>query len=133
MAIGHNVDIVYCHEKIVSPKSIINYIFSIKKYFEIKNSLKKKNYNLIYILNYSNAYSPSILLAINQYKKRNPKLKVLYNAHDAHIICPNSALNYYQNKRSYRFNTPISFKHFILKRLDHRGAIYSIIKKYNGF
>ena len=23
MAIGHNVDIVYCHEKIVSPKSII--------------------------------------------------------------------------------------------------------------
>lgn len=129
MAIGHNVDIVYCHEKIVSPKSIINYIFSIKKYFEIKNSLKKKNYNLIYILNYSNAYSPSILLAINQYKKRNPKLKVLYNAHDAHIICPNSALNYYQNKKSYRFNTPISFKHFILKRLDHRGAIYSIIKK----
>lgn len=126
---GNNVDLKYYYTQITPPRSALSYIFSLHNYHEIYKVLCEKKYDLVYLLNYSNAFSPSILLAIKKYKQKNSNLKVIYNAHDAHIICPNSALNYYKGNKICRFEKTPSLHKFIFKQLDHRGAIYSIIKK----
>lgn len=126
---GHQVKMMYKYEKITSPKSIFSYIYSIKNYQIIRTELFSNNYDLVYILNFSRAFSPSILYAIKKYKIKHPELKVIYNAHDAHIICPNSALNYYKGKTIILFKKTPSIKDFILKRIDSRGSSFSILKK----
>ena len=113
---GNNVDLKYYYTQITPPRSALSYIFSLHNYHEIYKVLCEKKYDLVYLLNYSNAFSPSILLAIKKYKQKNSNLKVIYNAHDAHIICPNSALNYYKgNKiccifRSIPVHIPVAYK-----------------------
>ena len=126
---GHQVKMMYKYEKITSPKSIFSYIYSIKNYQIIQNELSSNNYDLVYILNFSRAFSPSILFAIKKYKVKHPELKVVYNAHDAHIICPNSALNYYKKKTIILFKKTPSIKEFIFKQIDSRGCFFSILKK----
>ncbi|MEE1232787.1 MAG: glycosyltransferase [Phocaeicola sp.] len=126
---GHQVDMIYKYENITSPKSIFSYIFSINNYLHIQKKLKSNNYDLVYILNFSRAFSPSILYAIKKFKIKHPELKTIYNAHDAHIICPNSALNYYKKKTVILFKKTPSIKEFIFKRIDSRGVFFSILKK----
>lgn len=126
---GVEVDLLYCHDKIVPPTSVASYLFSIGNYRKLYKRLTQNRYDLIYILNYAYAFSPSILVAVKKYKKRNQNIKVIYNAHDAHIVCPNSALAYFEKKRMFLFASVPRIKEFIFKRLDHRGAIHSILKK----
>lgn len=126
---GLDVDLLYCYDKIVPPTSVISYLFSTKNYRKLYKRLTRNGYDLIYILNYAYAFSPSILLAVKRYKKHNHSAKVIYNAHDAHIICPNSALAFFENKQMHLFSSVPRVKEFIFKRLDHRGVIHSVLKK----
>ena len=123
------VDLLYCHDKIESPTSAVSYLFSFSNYRKLYKKLTRNRYDLIYILNYAYAFSPSILWAVKKYKKQNQGVKVIYNAHDAHIICPNSALAYFEKKQMRLFPSTPRIKEFIFKRLDHRGIMHSVLKK----
>lgn len=127
--LGHNVDLNYCNEKLIAPTSVFAYIFSVKKCKALLDQLRKEKYDVIYLLNYAYAYSPSILWAIKRYKKSNSKVKVIYNAHDAHLICPNSGLMYFHKQNMCLLSQSSKVDDFLTKTLDHRGHLYSILKK----
>lgn len=126
---GLEVDLLYRYDKIEPPVSVLSYLFSIRNCRNVYKQLLLNRYDLVYILNYAYAFSPSILWAVKKYKKRNHNIKVIYNAHDAHIICPNSALAFFKKKQMFLFTSAPRVKEFIFKKLDYRGFAYSILKK----
>lgn len=126
---GHEVDMLYCSERISTHNSIFSYLFSIDNLRSLFKRLKTEKYDVIYVLNYAYSFSPSILLAIKKYKRISPDVRVIYNAHDAHLICPNSGLMYFKNKKMQLFPQILSVKDFIFKTLDYRGNLYSLLKK----
>ena len=123
-----HVDIFYKEEKQKLIQSPISYIYSFSNKRKLKQLFKNNRYNVVIVLNYTSALSPSILSVINEYKQKQG-FKVIYNAHDAHLICPNSGLNYFQNGKMMRFDEKMTISTFLSKRLDYRGHIFSILKK----
>lgn len=123
-----HTDVFYKEEKQKLTKSPISYIYSHSNKRKLEQLLRDNRYNVVIILNYSSALSPSILSVINEHK-RQQGFKVIYNAHDAHLICPNSGLNYFQNGKMMRFSEKMTISSFLFKRLDYRGHIFSILKK----
>ena len=126
---GYDVDMVYHNGRISPQGSIFSYVFSIKNFRIILKRLREGKYDIIYVLNYAYSFSPSILWAIKKYKRKNPNIRVIYNAHDAHLICPNSGLMYFKDNKMHLFPQILGVKDFIFKTLDHRGHVYSILKK----
>lgn len=123
-----HVDIFYKEEKQKLIKSPISYIYSFSNKRKLEQLLRNNNYDIVIVLNYASALSPSILSVIDYYKQKQG-FKVIYNAHDAHLICPNSGLNYFQNGKMMRFDEKMTISTFLFKRLDYRGHIFSILKK----
>lgn len=123
-----HADVFYKEEKQKLNKSPISYIYNHSNKRKLEQLFKYNIYDVVIVLNYTSALSPSILSVINDYKQQQG-FKVIYNAHDAHLICPNSGLNYFQNGKMMRFSEEMSISSFLFKRLDYRGHIYSILKK----
>ena len=127
----HIIEKFYAHETHKLLKNPISYIFSIHffKIFFLK--LQDFKPDIIHIHNYYHVISPSILYAIKKYRKNNLNLKVIYTAHDFHLLCPNSGFTYYEKKTNElkNFTSIPTIKEWIFKSLDYRGFIFSTLKK----
>lgn len=107
-------------------KNPFSYIFSLKHYFKIKALLKIKMPDIIHLHNYYHFLSPSILLAIRQHKFKY-NCKVIYTAHDYHLVCPNSGMQYFN--KNIRKNFEIDGNKFSLfKKYDSRTWLHSYLK-----
>lgn len=109
-------------------RTIVSYIYNLNSAKNLECLFHKSIYDKVIILNYSAVLSPSILRTIKKYKDLQ-NFKVIYNAHDEHLICPNSGLNYFKNGKMFRFGPYSSMSAFIFKQLDYRGHLYSLLKK----
>ena len=89
---------------------------------------KSPRFDRIIVHNYGGALSPSILDALAQYKKKTAA-KIIYYAHDFHLICPNRGYFYVRNGKTVNFQQPPAIIGFIFKRLDYRGCVHSLLKK----
>lgn len=106
--------------------SPFSYIYSFGSYFELKKKLLDLKPDIIHIHNYYHFLTPSILQAIKNYKKQNT-CKVVFTAHDYHLICPNSALQFFEGKKRKNFS---NFENDVLftKKFDHRTWLHSTLK-----
>jgi len=112
-------------EKKISPFSYI-YSFHFRK--KLTSFLQNQLFDVIIVHNYNSALSPAVLDALFQYKKSR-KCKVIYYAHDCHLICPSRGYNYFKNGKLINFNPPLSLWDIISKRMDSKGIIFSVLKK----
>lgn len=127
--LGHKVDIFYWKENKCVATNPLAYIYNFGAATMLEGVLRINCYSLIVVFNYASALSPSVIGVLRRYKRKQ-RCKVVYNSHDAHIICPNSGLNYFTRSESRRFENAYSAcSGFIFKRLDHRGWAYSSLKK----
>ncbi|HEE1160970.1 TPA: glycosyltransferase, partial [Klebsiella pneumoniae] len=61
-----------------------------------------------------------------KYKKRT-RIKIIFTAHDYHIICPNSGFQYFKDNK--RFNFDYNRKESTLfRKFDHRSYAHSLLK-----
>lgn len=114
----------------------IEYIYSFKYYKSLLALLIRVKPAVIHLHNYYHLLSPSILQAIKKYKANaKDKPKVIFTAHDYHLVAPNSGLYFFRKKNQQwaltRYKTKVSDR--FCKRIDHRGAIYSILKKLQWY
>jgi len=115
----------YISDKKIAPLSYI-YSFRFKK--QLTQILSNRRFDCIIVHNYNSALSPSVLDALGQYKKRN-QCKIIYYAHDFHLVCPNRGYNYFLKGKWVNFQNPPVFYDILTKRLDAKGIIYSLLKK----
>ncbi|EMM3426572.1 glycosyltransferase [Klebsiella aerogenes] len=106
--------------------SIFSYVYSFHMYFRLKEKLISYMPDVIHIHNYYHFLTPSILKAIAEYKV-NKKCKVIFTAHDYHLICPNSGLQYFKGNKRFNFD---HYKNNIrfYRKFDHRSWGHSILK-----
>jgi len=124
-----HVEMFYAFEDI-SEKNIspVSYIYSFHFRKKLATFLQNRSFDVIMIHNYNSALSPAVLDALSQYKKSG-KCKIIYYAHDYHLVCPNRGYNYFKKDRLINFKLPPSFWDVISKRMDSKSMIFSILKK----
>ena len=109
----------------------ISRVYSYKNYIKLQDVLHKLKPDVIHLHNYYSSLSPSILMAIRTYRKSCLKIKVIFTAHDYHLLCPFSSFMFYsffKNTVNYLTSPPNIFKSVFYK-WDSRGFPYSLIKK----
>lgn len=112
----------------VSPvRSAISYVYSRENFKRVSAILHRAQPDIVHIQNYYHFLSPSVLLAIRRYKRQRPHTRVIFTAHDFHLICPNSGFQHFvrSNAVSYDVHEPrIRWFH----KFDHRSWVHSTLK-----
>lgn len=74
-------------------KAPFRIIYSTEARKKIRKVLENFNPDVVHLNNIQFHLTPSIILEINEYrKKHNPNLKIIYTAHDYQLICPSHGL-----------------------------------------
>lgn len=104
----------------------ISYIFSFKNYRHLSSRLNTFRPDVIHLHNYYHFLSPSVLLAIKQYKSRQT-CRVIHTAHDFHLLCPNSGFQYFIKGKRINFSAGHNNVH-LHYMFDHRSRFHSLLK-----
>jgi glycosyltransferase involved in cell wall biosynthesis len=124
-----HVEIFYAFKNVSEKKiSPFSYIYSFHFRKKLAAFLQNCKFDVIIIHNYNSALSPAILDVLSQYKKKR-KCKIIYYAHDYHLICPNRGYNYFKKNKLINFKSPPSLCDVISKRMDSKSMIFSVLKK----
>ncbi|EOY4399452.1 TPA: glycosyltransferase [Klebsiella michiganensis] len=125
--LGYQNDTFVSREK----TSIASYVYSFSCYNQLFQKLNDFKPDIIHLHNYYHYLSPSVLYALKKYKKYQ-RIKVIFTAHDYHIICPNSGFQYFKDGK--RFNFDHNRKNLSLfKKFDHRSHAHSVLKIMQHF
>ncbi|MBI9102599.1 MAG: glycosyltransferase [Spirochaetales bacterium] len=115
----------------------LSYIYSRHFRKQLKIRLEEFKPDVIHFLNYYHILSPSVLDAASVYKKGNPHVKVVYTAHDFHLISPSSGLTSFKGRDKKlikeppsRYSKGLSGFSLYFRRWDHRGFIFSTLKLF---
>ena len=124
-----NVEMFYAFKNIPDKKiTPISYIYSFHFKNQLQAFLRTRSFDCVIVHNYNSALSSSILDALHQYKKKK-RCKIIYYAHDFHLVCPNRGYSYFEKSKRINFQKPPSFYDIFTKRLDEKGMAYSLLKK----
>lgn len=125
----HQVELFYAFERIADTKiTPLGYIYSTFYKRKLKTFLHSRQFDIIILHNYSSVLSPSVLDVLADYKKEF-NCRLVYYAHDFHLLCPNRGYAYFQQGRMMNFSSNPLLREMIFLRLDHRGSLYSALKK----
>lgn len=115
------------------PKNILEYFYNKTHNMELSIILKKFIPDVVLVHNYNHILTSSIFSVLKKYKKEYSSCKIVYTAHDFHMLCPSSNLLWYKRGQSQNLKIPVKIKDWLFKCIDHRGFLYSIIKKIVWF
>ncbi|NEP85251.1 MAG: glycosyltransferase family 4 protein, partial [Okeania sp. SIO3B3] len=114
----------------------LSYIYSQKWKRLLNRKLNDFRPDVIHFLNYYHILSPSVLDAAKKYTKTNPDCRVVYTAHDFHLVSPSSGLTTFVKGKGDEwgiYREPAvrlvgGLGRFLKKRWDHRGVLFSSLK-----
>ncbi|QPZ37478.1 glycosyltransferase [Paramicrobacterium chengjingii] len=121
-ALGHRVETLTANGR----RNALSYVWSWKSYNRMQQVLRQFKPDIVHLHNYYHALSPSILQALRQHRKSHG-VKVVYTAHDYHLVSPNSGLQIFRHDKP-RNVTPSSPVLRNLWRFDSRSPLYSALK-----
>lgn len=105
----------------------LGYLFSLRQRARVLAAMREFRPDVIHVQNYYHSLSPSVLSAIRVFKKDAPGLRVVFTAHDYHLVCPNSGMQWFP--RGQRTNVPIEERPIrLLRRYDHRTWGHAVLK-----
>lgn len=108
-------------------RTILGYMFSISSAWKLFKVLKDFDPDVVHIHNYYHKLSPGILAAVYFYKNKTKKLRVIFTAHDMHLISPNSGFQYFANGQPNNISIEeIPVK--LARKYDNRSHVHSIMK-----
>lgn len=107
-------------------KNPLSYIYNFFHKTHLSKHLYQFKPEIIHLHNYYHILSPSILVAIKEYKKKHSNVKVIYTAHDFHLCFPNSGYYFFKEKQLVKITQ--NNKYAIFNKIDHRGWFYSFLK-----
>jgi len=131
LASDADTELYYGNETACKPESAFEYVYSRKQSKRLLDKLNAFKPHVVNVHNYYHYLTPSILSALKRYKKQSPspKPKIVFTAHDYHLVCPQSAFCHYKNGRLINFDKDVSISRMLTMRLDNRGMVYSALRK----
>lgn len=105
------------------------YIFSARNARLVLREIESFDPDLIHIQNFYHKLSPSVLWAIRCYRRKSKKStpKVIFTAHDYHLVAPNSGFQYFS--RGNRHDVSVDEKPVkLLRRWDSRSWPHALLK-----
>ncbi|QKJ87786.1 glycosyltransferase family 4 protein [Paramixta manurensis] len=121
-ALGYETRALYSDGK-TNP---LSYLYSRKYALQTANAIAEFSPDIVHLHNYYHYLTPSVLHALRRAKKKRA-FKVVFTAHDYHLICPNSGFQYFTGSVRNNFD-PVRKNLSYLKRFDHRSIIHSLLK-----
>lgn len=76
-------------------RTALSYLMSARWYSSIRRTLKEFDPDIVHVQNYYRFLSPSILLALALHRRTHPTMRVVFTAHDYHLVCPNSGFQHF--------------------------------------
>ncbi len=116
-------------EYIHSKPNFFSYIYSKKSYNVLFDKLVNEKYDIIHLHNYYHLLSPSVLKAILDFRRLGGTIKVVYTAHDYHLVCPNSGFYYFQDGKIENFDISAEWSEIRRKNIDKRSFVHNWLKK----
>ncbi|WP_344818078.1 glycosyltransferase family 4 protein [Microbacterium soli] len=105
----------------------LSYVYSLRNRRRAKRFLQETRPDVVHVQNYYHFHSPSILSAIRTYKRSHPEVRVVFTAHDYHLICPNSGFQHFTRTGAVHYDVDkprIRLWH----NFDARSRAYSLLK-----
>lgn len=125
---GITVKRFYGTEQHSLPKNVWAYLYNTTVKRKLQELLLSFKPDIIHIHSYYHVLSPSIFSAIKTYRKNN-SVKVVFTAHDYHLISPATGLMHFKKDRVRVFPEDFTWRDVFLQTIDHRGPLHSILKK----
>lgn len=105
----------------------LSYIFSLSNSLKLSTILKDFRPDVVHLHNFYHKLSPSVLWSLGRYKRVSPGARVIFTAHDMHIISPNSGFQYFGDRGAR--NIPLGERPVkIFRKYDRRGYLHSALK-----
>lgn len=126
---GLCVDIFTCDDVPDYKRTPLGYITSNICSKTLAEILQSKKPDIVHLHNFYHELSPGILKTLADYK-RNHDVKVVMTAHDYHLVCPNSGLNYFSHGKLQMADVAHlrSLIYILTKRWDERSIAHSLLK-----
>lgn len=128
-----DVQCFYGSEQPKGPENVFEYFYNKKNVQALNKVLSMFKPDIIHIHNYYHYLSPGIFLSLRKYKKTNKSARVVFTAHDYHLICPSTGMMVYKNKEVDKLPIQFSLFSVFFKKIDYRGIKFSLIKKIYWF
>lgn len=108
-------------------------IYSVEAKRKIGSILKTFQPDVMHINNFNYQLTPSILSAVQEYRKRSgKKIRVVYTAHDSQLICPNHYMYSPGQRHVCEKCLHGSFLHCVSGRCIHNSFLRSCIGAIEG-
>lgn len=121
--LGHEASVLTSEPQ----RTPFSYIYSRRNYRLVRDHLDRIQPDLIHLQNYYHYLSPSVLAAIRDYKKARPDARLIFTAHDFHLICPNSGFQHFRHGRPISYDTERPAPRWY-HRFDRRSWAHSLLK-----
>jgi len=108
-------------------RSPLSYVFSWRHYVGMRRKLREFRPDVVHLHNYYHFLSPSILLALRHYRRTRPDCRVIFTAHDYHLVCPNSGLRHVVDGVMQNYDAH-DLRFSLRDRFDDRSALHSALK-----
>lgn len=121
--LGHDVTV----HTATPQRTPLSYVYSRATYGRMRELLHGTRPDIVHIQNYYHFLSPSVLAAVRDHKRVDPAVRVVFTAHDFHLICPNSGFQHYRRSgpESYDVARPrVRWFH----KFDRRSWAHSTLK-----
>ncbi len=111
-------------------RSLVSYIWNRKANKALAKILHEFQPDSVHVKNYYQQHSPSILAVLKKYKTVCP-VRIIYTAHDMHLLGPGSGMLTFRGRERKAHREPL-VRPGLLKSIfllwDYRGRMYSLLK-----
>ncbi|MGQ7310897.1 glycosyltransferase [Microbacterium arabinogalactanolyticum] len=121
--LGHDVSVITADPS----RTPWSYVYSRENYRKVSQLLQDLRPDVVHVQNFYHYLSPSVLAAIREYKKVRPETRVIFTAHDFHLICPNSGFQHFVHGSPISYDIERPRFHWFHK-FDRRSWAHSTLK-----
>ncbi|MDD7738616.1 MAG: glycosyltransferase family 4 protein [Lachnospiraceae bacterium] len=101
---------------------------------KMEKLLREFQPDVVHINNFNYQLTPSILLAVEKYRKKEQKtVKVVYTAHDSQLVCPNHYLYQPLQKKACDACLTGGFANCVRKKCIHNSTLRSFLGAMEGW
>ena len=113
------------------PRSALSYVYSRNQYRRLLEKLQSFRPQFVHLHNFYHCLTPSILHALGRYRASSKEFqpRFVFTAHDYHLVCPHSGYCHFRGGEFNNFPIESSLGSMLMRRLDVRGPVYSLLKK----